>query len=279
MALYNCNEVARHYPRFVLQGFDGVKTIGCMKSFGMPLNLWRPARITSTPLFKEFIMRRTVLFLALALTTSSSFAHGDGDSKDISKVNGSIHADSGQTYGDLDTVNGSIRIDAGSTVGNVETVNGAVSSEDKAVLASASTVNGAIKLGAQSRVEGNVETVNGGITVGKLSELKGNHLSTVNGKVLIYQSTIHGRVSTVNGDITVGSHTKIHGGILVDKPTGLSWGKPKIPRVLIGPNAVVKGDLVFKRDVELVVHSSAKIGKVTGATAIVYTDKIPDRKD
>ena len=224
-------------------------------------------------------MRRTVLFLALALVASTTFAHDQGDGKDVSKVNGSIHADSGQAYGDLDTVNGSIRIDAGSTVGNVETVNGAISSEDKAVLASASTVNGAISLGAQTRVEGNVETVNGGITVGKLSELKGSQLSTVNGKIVIFQSNIHGQVSTMNGNITVGSHSHIHGGILVDKPSGISWGKPNIPRVLIGPNAVVKGDLVFKRDVELVVHSSAKIGKVTGATAVIYTDKIPARKD
>ena len=224
-------------------------------------------------------MRRTVLFLALAFAASSTYAHEHGDGKDVSKVNGSIHADSGHSYGDLDTVNGSIRIDAGATVGNAETVNGAISTEDKAVLASASTVNGSITLGAQNRVEGNVETVNGGITVGKLSELKGDELSTVNGKIVIYQSTIQGRVSTVNGDVTIGSNTQIHGGILVDKPTGLSWGKPKIPRILIGPNAVVKGDLVFKREVELLVHSSAKIGKVTGATAITYTDKIPARKD
>jgi len=224
-------------------------------------------------------MRRTVLFLALAFAASSTYAHEHGDGKDVSKVNGSIHADSGHSYGDLDTVNGSIRIDAGATVGNAETVNGAISAEDKAVLASAGAVNGSITLGAQTRVEGNVETVNGGITVGKLSELKGDELSTVNGKILIYQSTIHGRVSTVNGDVTVGSNTQIHGGILVDKPSGLSWGKAKIPRILIGPNAVVKGDLVFKREVELLVHSSAKIGKVTGATPITYTDKIPARQD
>ncbi len=224
-------------------------------------------------------MRRTVFFLAFALAASSTFAHDQGDGKDISKVNGSIHAESGHTYGDLDTVNGSIRIEAGSTVGDVETVNGAISGEDKAVLGSASTVNGAITLGEQTHVKGNVETVNGGITVGKLSELKGAQLSTVNGKILIYQSNVQGLVSTMNGDITVGSHSHIHGGILVDKPTGLSWGKQKIPRVLIGQNAVVMGELVFKREVDLLVHRSAKIGKVTGATPQIYTDKIPARKD
>ena len=219
-------------------------------------------------------MRRTVLFLALALATSSTLAKDN----DVSKVNGSIHAQSGQSYGDLDTVNGSIRIDAGATVGNVETVNGSISSEDKATLTGASTVNGSIKLGEQTKVSGEVSTVNGAVTVGKLSNL-GADLNTVNGKILIYQSNITGLVSTVNGDITVGTRSHIHGGILVDKTSGISWGKPKTPRILIGPNAVVMGELVFKRDVELLVHSTAKIGKVTGATVQTYTDKPPARKD
>ncbi|MEO6171525.1 MAG: hypothetical protein ABIP02_00260 [Arenimonas sp.] len=222
-------------------------------------------------------MRRTVLFLALAFVASSTLAH-DND-HDVSKVNGSIHAESGQIYGDLDTVNGSIHIDAGATVEDVETVNGAISIEDKAAVGSASTVNGAISLGEQTRVAGNVSTVNGGISIGKLSELKGSELSTVNGKILIFQSDIKGRISTVNGDITVGSNSHVQGGILVDKPHGFSWGKQKIPRVLIGPNAVVMGELVFKREVELVVHKSAKIGKVTGATVHTFTDKVPERKD
>lgn len=220
-------------------------------------------------------MRYTVLFLALALASGNTLAKDN----DVSKVNGSIRAESGQSYGDLDTVNGSIRIDAGATVGDAETVNGSITSEDKATLTSASTVNGSINLGEQSRVSGNVETVNGSITVGKLSELNGVELSTVNGKILIYQSNIHGKISTVNGDMTIGSDSHVHGGILVDKPTGISWGKQRTPRILIGPRAVVMGELVFKREVELIVHSTAKIGKVTGATAIIYTDKIPARKD
>jgi len=223
-------------------------------------------------------MRRTVLFLAFALAASSTFAHDNEHDKAVSKVNGSIHADSGQSYGDLDTVNGSVRIDAGATVANVETVNGSISSQDKAVLASASTVNGSISLGEQTKVSGEVSTVNGAVTVGKLSELGGD-LSTVNGKILIYQSNITGQVSTVNGDITVGTSSHIHGGILVDKTRGMSWGKQKIPRILIGPNAVVMGELVFKRPVELWVHSTAKIGKVTGASVQTYTDKPPARKD
>ena len=41
----------------------------------------------------------------------------------------------------------------------------------------------------------------------------------------------------------------------------------KPPRIIIGPNAVVEGPLVFERPVVLYVHKTAKIGPVTGATA------------
>jgi len=47
--------------------------------------------------------------------------------------------------------------------------------------------------------------------------------------------------------------------------------------VVIGPNAVVDGELRFEREVELFVHPSAKIGKVIGATAKPYTDTLPAR--
>jgi hypothetical protein len=71
----------------------------------------------------------------------------------------------------------------------------------------------------------------------------------------------------------------VHGGILVEKPHGfgIHWGKESKPRIVIGPNAVVEGELRFEREVELFVHSTAKIGKVTGATAQTYTDALPPR--
>ena len=45
------------------------------------------------------------------------------------------------------------------------------------------------------------------------------------------------------------------------------------------PSAVVNGELRFEREVELFVHTSAKIGSVSGATAKSYTDSIPARRD
>jgi hypothetical protein len=41
-------------------------------------------------------------------------------------------------------------------------------------------------------------------------------------------------------------------------------------RIVIGPDAVVEGPLVFKREVTLSVHKTARIGPVTGATAVRY---------
>jgi hypothetical protein len=71
----------------------------------------------------------------------------------------------------------------------------------------------------------------------------------------------------------------VHGGIKVEKP-GTSWmpihiGKHTPPRIIIGPNAIVDGPLVFEREVKLYVHSSARIGSVTGATAVRFSGAQP----
>jgi len=75
----------------------------------------------------------------------------------------------------------------------------------------------------------------------------------------------------------------------------MSWGKPKVPRIVLGPNSTVKGNLVFEREVELYVHSTAKYGKIiymvshsstleAGASnaealkPVVFTGKEPDFK-
>jgi hypothetical protein len=65
------------------------------------------------------------------------------------------------------------------------------------------------------------------------------------------------------------------GGIKVDKPSGWSWGKQRPPRIVIGPDSEVGGELVFEREVELYVHSSAKTGAIRGAEAIRYDTPTP----
>ncbi|MFT3808221.1 hypothetical protein [Arenimonas sp.] len=220
-------------------------------------------------------MRRTLLALSLALATTCAFAH-DGD-HDVSRVNGRVHAEAGQAYGDLDTVNGGIEVDAGVQARDASTVNGGIDIGDRASLRSATTVNGGIQAGQNVRFSGEVETVNGGIKIGFHSQVE-RDVTTVNGSILIQQTKVDGQINTVNGDITVGADSVVQGGIKVEQPKGVNFGKPRVPRIVIGPRATVNGELRFEREVELFVHTSAKIGRVIGATAQPYTDTLPERK-
>jgi hypothetical protein len=213
---------------------------------------------------------RTTLLLTLALATTPALAQ-----QDVSKVNGSVSADAGQAYGDLETVNGSVSIAAGATVEDASTVNGSITVGDKAQAAALETVNGAIRIGKDVQVRKDVETVNGSIFTDRGTTIGGN-VDTVNGAIGLVGTQLAGGIETVNGDITVGIGSHVKGGIKVEKPRGWSMKPRRDPRIIIGPNAVVEGPLVFERPVTLYVHTSARIGAVTGATAKPFsTDTAP----
>ncbi|QDH68850.1 DUF4097 family beta strand repeat-containing protein [Marilutibacter alkalisoli] len=212
------------------------------------------------------------LILALA-PASAAFAQ-----QSISKVNGSITAEAGQEYGSLETVNGSIRIGAGARVRNAETVNGSIKAGNSARTGSLETVNGSIRLEEQVEVDGDLETVNGSIFVGRDGRIA-EGIETVNGAIGLVAARVGGDIETVTGDLTVGAGSHVRGGIRYHKPSMVRFNvgkKQRPPRVIIGPNAVVEGPLVFEREVKLYVHTSARIGAITGATAIRYdTDRAP----
>ena len=216
------------------------------------------------------IRPRTALLLTLALAATPALAQ-----QEISKVNGSITAEAGQAYGDLDTVNGSIRVADGATAEDASTVNGSINVGDKARVASLETVNGSIRIGKDVQVRKDVETVNGSIFTDRGTTIGGN-VDTVNGAIGLVGTQLAGGIETVNGDITVGIGSHVTGGIKVEKPRGWSIKPRRDPRIIIGPNAVVEGPLVFERPVTLYVHTSAKVGPVTGATAKPFsTDTAP----
>jgi len=217
------------------------------------------------------IRPRTALLLTLALAATPALAQ-----QEISKVNGSITADAGQTYGDLDTVNGSIRIGEGATTEDASTVNGSINIGDKAVADSLETVNGSIRAGKDVNVRNDVETVNGSIFIDR-GGVVGGDVETVNGAIGIVSTQVGGSIKTVRGDVTVGVGSKVRGGLRVEKSTGFfNTDNKKPPRIVIGPHAEVNGPLVFERPVVLYVHTSAKIGPVTGATATPFsTDTAP----
>lgn len=199
--------------------------------------------------------------LALALLAAPAFAQ-----EDISKVNGGIEVTAGRRQGDLSTVNGGIEVGAGAEARAVSTVNGAVTLGDRARVRSVEVVNGDVGLGREAEVEGDVETVNGGIFADRGSRIDGD-VTTVNGAIGLVGTALDGDVETVNGDITVGIGSHVRGGIRVHASSSWFQITPKRKlRIVVGPDAVIEGESKFERDVVLHVHTSARMGPVTGAT-------------
>ena len=222
-------------------------------------------------------MNRTLLSLALVAASGLAFAHDPASpGRDIDKVNGGITAQAGQAYGDLSTVNGGIDLERGARAEDVETVNGGIEAGDDVATRDVSTVNGGIRFGQRARIEGGLETVNGGIYVDRGGSVR-RGVETVNGAIGLVDTDVGGGIETVNGDVTVGAGSHVKGGIHVEKPTqmGVRWGKQRVPRIVIGPDAVVDGPLVFEREVVLYIHASARTGAITGATARRYDGDRP----
>jgi DUF4097 and DUF4098 domain-containing protein YvlB len=218
-------------------------------------------------------MKRALPVLAAALSlafASAAFARGI----DVDKVNGSIHIESGQEAGELSTVNGSIRVDTGATAEKVSTVNGGIELGDNVTVEAVETVNGGIELGRDARVSRTVEAVNGHIALAPGAEVSGK-ASNVNGRISLDAAHVGGGIETVSGDVDIGANSRVEGGILVEKPHGFSWGRQKNPRIVIGPHAIVEGALDFRRDVDLYVSDTAKVGTITGATANRFSGDHP----
>ena len=159
-------------------------------------------------------------------------ARGGRRRRHVSKVNGSVRVEAGQTAGDVSTVNGSVTIEEGATAEDVETVNGSITIERNATVQSIESVNGGISLGAGAKaasmetvngtlrlaegaqVSGDVSAVNGSAKLAKGADIRGE-LSNVNGKMTIDAAHVGGGLKTVNGDITVGprlAHRRRHPG-------------------------------------------------------------------
>jgi predicted acyltransferase (DUF342 family) len=222
--------------------------------------------------------------VALALLSPNAFAgksiekvmgsitaHAGESYDSLETVNGSIRVEAGANTGDISTVNGSVHLETGANVGDAETVNGGIEADGKGKTGSLETVNGNIRLGEQSRVA-KIETVNGSVFVDRGGDVA-HDVETVNGAIGLVDTDVHGSISTVNGDITVGAGSFVHGGITVAKPNS-NWMPVSVRqrklRIIVGPNAVVEGPMVFKREVNLYVHKTARIGQVAGATAVRY---------
>ena len=190
-----------------------------------------------------------------------------GASLDVSRVNGSIEIEAGQTAGSLSTVNGSIRVGSDARVREVETVNGSVRLEPRAAAESVETVNGSITLDEAVVVTEGVSAVNGRMTLQRGVRVDGS-LENVNGDFSLEGATVRGGIETVNGDVKVGAGSRVENGIHVEKNRGWSWNKSSRPKVTVESGATVEGPLVFEREVDLYVGSTAVIGPIEGVAPV-----------
>jgi hypothetical protein len=213
------------------------------------------------------------IVVAIAAILAFSGCDIEVDSDGSSKVNGSVHIPAGKAADDARTVNGSIHIDDNAMVTSASTVNGSIHLGEHSTATSAKSVNGAITLDSGARVSESAGSVNGDLTLASGAEI-GGHLTNVNGKIALTAAHVAGGIKTVNGSISILGASHVEGGIMVDKPSGLSFNSDD-PVIVIGPGAVVQGDLRFERKVKLYVSDKATIGTVIGATAVPFSGETP----
>jgi hypothetical protein len=219
---------------------------------------------------------RIVFIAVLAACAALSGCGYSTDDNSSKKVNGSVHVAAGTPSGAAETVNGDVRLDDNATVTTANTVNGSVHLGAHAAAQSVETVNGSINLDAGAKVSGGAETVNGSMTLRDGSEV-GGALTNVNGSIKLDAAHVGGGIKTVNGDILINANSHVEGGIVVEQEHGffIHFGKSSLPRIVIGPGAVVQGEMRFHREVKLYVSDKATIGAVSGATPIAFSGDEP----
>lgn len=205
----------------------------------------------------------------LALTACDISVDGDGSTK----VNGSVHIQAGKPADGARTVNGAIQVDDNAAVTSASTVNGSVHLGAHSTASSVKTVNGGVTLGDGAHVSGSAGSVNGDLTLASGSEVSGS-LTNVNGKINLSSAHVGGGIKTVNGSISIMGASHVEGGILVEKPNGIMFNSED-PVIVIGPGAVVQGELKFERKVKLYVSDKATIGTVTGAAPQMFSGETP----
>jgi len=191
-------------------------------------------------------------------------------------VNGSIQVPPGLHSGGVSTVNGSIHIGDNATVGSANTVNGSISLGAHASADSLTTVNGSMRLDGGAHVSAGVTSVNGSMRLKNGTEV-GGAVANVNGNIELTSARVAGGLRTVDGDVSVLGDSHVDNGIIIKKShSWFSWSS-STPKVVIGPGAVVQGELRFERKVQLYVSDKATIGPVTGATVQRFSGEHPPK--
>ena len=241
----------------------------------------RMARMSTKSAFTIGLLVMLLSVPALAASINKSIKIDAGEeSRGATSVNGSISVGTDAIVtGNLKTVNGTIRVDAGATIEKASTVNGGLRVSENARTESLSTVNGSISVDAGTSVDGEVSAVNGRITLERGVEIS-DGVGNVNGQIDLSGATVGRDVQTVNGDIELADQSIVRGDIIVEKPSGWSWGKEKRrkPRIVIGPGSRVEGKIHVEREVELYISDSADVGGVTGEMSMDDAERFSGKR-
>lgn len=144
-------------------------------------------------------------------------------------------------------------------------MNGSIQLAESSRAIRVDSLNGGLHVGESARVEDDVTSVNGGIRVASGVSVGGD-VSTRNGTIVLDRSRIDGSIETTNGDIHIGSGSHVKGGLRVhDAPLSFFGWRHRNPKIVIGPDVVIEGELRFDRDVDLYVSDRAQVGRIRGA--------------
>lgn len=205
-----------------------------------------------------------------AVTDDIRVLAGTASSVGAITVNGNVlvaeHVDVAE--GDFRTVNGDIRIGAGAQVDACTSVHGRILVGEGAKTGPIEAVNGDLSVSRAALINGPINLVNGKVSIADEARVIGS-VGTVNGEIQIHGSVVGGNVVNYNGAITITQGTEVLGDVIVRDTVGVNG--QRVPRVVIGPNSVVAGRLVFERPVRLYIHETATVADAGGFASATFS--------
>ena len=193
---------------------------------------------------------------------------------ELKTVNGEISVGKGYSLNDVKTVNGEIHLGPEIIAKHVRTVNGDIALERGSVVDSLRAVNGNVWVN-NSKIVGDTRTVNGRIQTRENTHIGGS-VTTSNGRITLFDTIVERDVSMSDGKIDL-NNTVVKGNVVVREKRFWDFFDFDIfsPKVIIGPNSIVEGDIIVQRKAKLYVHESAKIASIEGVEAQYYSGDRP----
>lgn len=233
------------------------------------------------------------MYTSPSVAASAGGARGtaplDAPAPTLRSISDDLRTHPGRRYGQLESISGNVRIAARAIVEGAATTSGDIQVHEEAAVGPVRSISGNLTVGAQAWVR-RAETVSGHIALGLGVEveegvqstsgtiktdhgcrIKGDVTSTI-GDIVLLGTEVEGDIHVVSGDLTVTAGSRVSGNIHLDRPASASCHRP---RIVIGPDACVEGELLLDAPVDLFVHATAQTGPIMGASRIVYSTPHP----